>query len=87
MGRSLMSEVIMEISHALNYVPRVHQRMAWRLHPDDMVLVAEEMRMYTAKMGHELMKDMWIKGVRIFPDLSAPRIGSEPQNASNEGGK
>lgn len=78
-GRSLLSEVVMEISHALSYVPRLHQRMAWRLHPDDMTLVAEEMKMYTAKMGDKLMKEMWIKGVRIFPDTSAPRIGSESE--------
>jgi hypothetical protein len=74
---SLLSEVIVEIQRTMKYVPKLSGNMAWRLHPDDMTIVAEEVKQYAYEHDHALMKDMYIMGVRIFPDLLAPRLGSD----------
>lgn len=71
-----LGRVIGEITRAVDYQPRLHGRMAWRLHPEDFERVAVQLRDYCAQHDQPFMPltDLYLVGVHVFADEKAPRM-------------
>jgi hypothetical protein len=73
---NLLHRVLLDIRRTLNAVPKLSPHLAWRLHPEDLIIVMEEARSYALKMEHPWLPagEFYLLGVRIHPDEQAPRL-------------
>ena len=77
-SKPLLPRAIAEIMEVINRMPRLSQRLSWRMHPDDMMAISNEIRLQQLAQTDGLYawgpECLHICGIRVFEDEKAERL-------------
>lgn len=83
----LLDRVALDISRAINYVPRLSPHLAWRLNPEDYEELKFQMSQRMNQTGEEPViptHGVFVMGVRVIEDKMCPPFEVTADNQPRE---